>query len=277
MIWDLDLCLSISSLLFSESEKVRRRTVQEASKSTTNEWMTAPFITVKLFSCCEQVVSLETTLRPELIPGYQAWTSVPELPLSRWENLINTFQKSNSYHLFKICIRSQDSYFGARSINSQKSWSETKVIPRHKKWLPDCIYSDEEGPFHWEPILWSHGAQKQQADWVSILNYCIGACQPMIFLLKIGRKEYFSETPIYLFLVLPCIYYFLFLEKRDWVASKQSSDNRKTQLLEQHCTGLKARASFYKILISIKVMSPARAVWQAKMDEISPNFVNFRA
>ena len=133
MIWDLDLCLSISSLLFSESEKVRRRTVQEASKSTTNEWMTSPFITVKLFSCCEQVVSLETTLRPELIPGYQAWTSVPELPLSRWENLINTFQKSNSYHLFKISIRSQDSYFGARSINSQKSWSETKVIPRHKK------------------------------------------------------------------------------------------------------------------------------------------------
>ena len=82
------MCLSISSLLFSESEKVRRRTVQEASKSTTNEWMTAPFITVKLFSCCEQVVSLETTLRPELIPANQAWTSVPELPLSRWENLI---------------------------------------------------------------------------------------------------------------------------------------------------------------------------------------------
>ena len=92
-----------------------------------HEWMTAPFITVKLFPCCEQVVSLETTPRPELIPGYQAWTSVPELPLSRWENLINTFQKSNSYHLLKICIRSQDWYFGARSINSQKRCSETKV------------------------------------------------------------------------------------------------------------------------------------------------------
>ena len=124
-----------------------------------HEWMTAPSIIVKLFSCCEQVVSLETTLRPELIPGYQAWTSVPELPLSRWENLINTFQKSNSYHLFKICIRSQDWYFGARSINSQKSWSETKVIPCHKKWLPDCIYSDEERPFHWEPILCRGGSR----------------------------------------------------------------------------------------------------------------------
>ena len=97
------------------------------------------------------------------------------------------------------------------------------------------------------------------------------------FLLKIGRKKYFSEKLIYLFLVLPCICYILFLEKRDWLASKQSSDNRKIQLIEQHCTGLKTRASFYKILVSIKVMSPASAVWQAKMDEISPNFVNFRA
>ena len=128
------------------------------------------------------------------------------------------------------------------------------------------------------PLLWGHGTQKQQADWVLVLNYFIGACQPMIFfLLKIGRKEYFSEKLIYLFLVLPCIYYILFLEKREWLASKQSSDNRKIQLIEQHCTGLKARASFYKILVSIKVMSPASAVWQAKMDEISPNFVNFRA
>ena len=97
------------------------------------------------------------------------------------------------------------------------------------------------------------------------------------FLLKIGRKEYFSEKLIYLFFVLPCICYIRFLEKRDWLASKQSSDNRKTQLIDQHCTGLKTRASFFKILVSIKVMSPASAVWQAKMDEIWPNFVNFRA
>lgn len=71
--------------------------------------------------------SLETTLRPELIPGYQAWTSVPELPVPRWEDLINTSQKSNSYHLFKIYRRSQDWYFEARSINFHKNWSETKV------------------------------------------------------------------------------------------------------------------------------------------------------
>ena len=49
------------------------------------------------------------------------------------------------------------------------------------------------------------------------------------------------------------------------------------QLTEHHCTGLKAGALFYKILVSIKVMSPASTVWQAKMDEISPNFVNFHA
>ena len=155
---------------------------------------------------------------------------------------------------------------------------DKSLIPRHQKWLQDCIYSDEEGPFHREPILWNHGSQKQQAEWVSILNYYIGACQPMIFfLLKIGREEYFSEKLIYLFLVLPWICYILFLEKRDRLASRHSSDNRQIQLIEHHCTGLKARASFYKILVSIKVMSPASTVWQAKMDEISPNFVNFRA
>ena len=95
------------------------------------------------------------------------------------------------------------------------------------------------------------------------------------FLLKIGREEYFSEKLIYLFLVLPWICYILFLEKRDWLASRHSSDNRQIQLIEHHCTGLKARASFYKILVSIRVMSPANTVWQAKMDEISPNFCKF--
>ena len=70
---------------------------------------------------------LETTLRPELIPGYQAWTSVPELPVPRWEDLINTFQKSNSYHLFKIYIRSQDWYVEARSINLQKQTDQRQT------------------------------------------------------------------------------------------------------------------------------------------------------
>ena len=45
----------------------------------------------------------------------------------------------------------------------------------------------------------------------------------------IGRKEYFSEKLIYLFLVLPYICYILFLEKRDWLASKHSSDNRQIE------------------------------------------------
>ena len=129
------------------------------------------------------------------------------------------------------------------------------------------------------PIVWRHGAQKQQADWVSILNYYIGAYQPMIFFhLKLDEKNISQRNQIYLFLVLPCtICYILFLEKRDWLPSKQSSDNRQMQLIEHHCTGLKAGALFYKILVSIKVMSPASTVWQAKMDEISPNFVNFHA
>ena len=96
--------------------------------------------------------SLETTLRPELIPGYQAWTSAPELPVPRWEDLINTFQKSNSYHLFKIYIRSQDWYFEARSINFQKQTDQRRVTPRQQIWLQDCIYSDEEGQFHWETV-----------------------------------------------------------------------------------------------------------------------------
>ena len=217
-------------------------------------------------------------LRPELIPGYQAWTSVPERPLPRWENLINTFQKSNSYHLLKICIRSQNWYFEARSINSQKVDQRQKFNPSPSKMasrlhLLGWRRTISSGTYLVEPRV------TKATSWMSFNFKLLHRRMPTndFFLLKIGREEYFSEKLIYLFLVLPWICYILFLEKRDWLASRHSSDNRQIQLIEHHCTGLKARASFYKILVSIKVMSPASTVWQAKMDEISPNFVNFRA
>ena len=69
------------------------------------------------------------------------------------------------------------------------------------------------------------------------------------------------------------------MEKRNWlVASKRSSVNRQIQLIERYCTGFDTGASFYRILVSSKLLSPVSAVsciWQAKMDEVSPNFANF--
>ena len=151
---------------------------------------------------------LETTLRSELIPGYQAWASAAELPVPRWEDLINTFQKSNSTICLKFIFDHKiDILKPGPLISKNKLIRDKRVTPRQQIWLQDCIYSDEEGPFHWE-TAWRHGTQKHQADWVSILNCYIGAYQPTIFSLKFGRREYFSEKPNLPFFGL-AIYYML--------------------------------------------------------------------
>ena len=139
--------------------------------------------------------SLETTLRSELIPGYQAWTSVPELPVPRWEDLINTFQKSNSYHLFKIYIRSQDWYFEARSINFQKQTDQRQTCNPSPTNMASRLYL-----LRWRRTIslgncLSYGATVHKSTKLiefQFLNCYIGAYQLMIFSLKIGRREYFS-------------------------------------------------------------------------------------
>ena len=99
----------------------------------------------------------------------------------------------------------------------------------------------------------------------SNLYYHIGAYQPMISDLKRTKRKWhicllqqFLRHANSSFLVLPC--YILFLEKRNRLASKRSSVNRQIQLIEHYCTGLEAGASFYKILVSIKLLSPVSAV-----------------
>ena len=74
-----------------------------------------------------------------------------------------------------------------------------------------------------------------------------------------------------------CFLKFHFLAWITLFCLKCSSVNRQIQLIECYCTGLEAGASFYRILVSIKLLSPVRRfhIWQAKMDEISPNFANF--
>ena len=94
---------------------------------------------------------LETTLRSELIPGYQAWASAPELPVPRWEDLMNTFQKSNSTICLKFIFDHKiDILKPGPLISKNKLIRDKRVTHRQQIWLQDCIYSDEEGPFHWE-------------------------------------------------------------------------------------------------------------------------------
>ena len=123
----------------------------------------------------------------------------------------------------------------------------------------------EEEVSNWEPAylmaLTVH--KKHPTDWVCLNCYLHRRIPTNDFLFKIGRKENdnctfcnnSSETLIYLF--WSCHVTSSFLEKRDWLASKHSSDNWQIQLIEHHCTGFEARASFYRILVSNKLPSAA--------------------
>ena len=151
----------------------------------------------------------------------------------------------------------------------QKLIRAKSLTPRKSqlKWFQDCNFSDEEDTFNWElAYLMARRCTKS----TKLIEFQFKLLHRRIptndFLFKIGRKEndnctfcnYSSETLIHLFLVLPC--YIFFLEKRNRLASKRSSVNRQIQLIEHYCTGLEAGASFYRILVSIKLLSPVSAV-----------------
>ena len=142
----------------------------------------------------------------------------------------------------------------------QKLIRAKSLTPRKSQlqWLQDCNFSDEEDTFNWEL---AYLMVRRRTKSTKLIEF-----QFKLLHRPIGRKENdnctfcnnSSETLIHLF----WSYHVTssFFEKRNRLASKRSSVNRQIQLIEHYCTGLQAGASFYRILLSIKLLSPVSAV-----------------
>ena len=170
----------------------------------------------------------------------------------------------------------------------QKLIRAKSLTPRKSqlKWFRDCNFSDEEDTFNWElAYLMARRCTKS----TKLIEFQFKLLHRRIpsndFLFKIGRKENdnctfcnnSSETLIHLFWSCHVTSSF-WKSVTDWLQSALPLIGKYMQLIEHYCTGLEAGASFYRILVSINycLLLARFHIWQAKMDEISPNFANFQ-
>ena len=163
----------------------------------------------------------------------------------------------------------------AKSLNPRKS---------QLKWLQDCNYSDEEGTFNWELAYLMAQRCTKSTKLIEVQFKLLHRRIPTNdFLLKIGRKENdnctfcnnSSETLIHLFRSCHVTSSF-------WKSVTDCLQNAlpligKYNLSNIAALGLRpeSHSTEYSCGLNYSLLLARFHIWQAKMDEISPNFANF--